>query len=78
MQRTIPSAKHFTLFAAIIALTLPLSAPTVLAQAPETTDPTLQQALAPLAPGTTVRISRISAWLKAHCSASTAMTSYSM
>jgi hypothetical protein len=39
-------------------LTLPLSGPTVLAQAPETTDTTLQQALAPLTPGTTVRISQ--------------------
>jgi hypothetical protein len=58
MQRTIRSAKHFPLFAVFIALTLPLSGPTVLAQAPETTDTTLQQALAPLTPGTTVRISR--------------------
>jgi hypothetical protein len=47
MQRTI-----------LFILILPLSGPAVLAQAPATTDTTLHQVLAPLKPGTEVRISQ--------------------
>jgi hypothetical protein len=58
MQRTTLTAYRLPLFATIIGLTLSGFGPPVLAQAPETTDTTLHQALAPLRPGTAVRVSQ--------------------